>query len=167
MNNLSATYKGLITGILMIAVSIGIYWLKGNFENGLQYITYGLYIAGILWALLGFKNSAEPKKSFKNYFTTGFKCFIVVTFLMVLFTYIFTQVDAGMKQQMAVNYRADLQGKGNYTPAEIDVMVKKATDYFNIMLTSMAIFGYLVIGSMVTLIASLFFVQQKKITTMV
>ena len=164
MKKLTATYKGFITGIAMVAFSIGIYLVKGDFENNLQYITYGLYVAGILWALIDFKNSPEENKSFKNYFSTGFKCFIVITFLMVLFTFIFTKVDPGMKEQMAVKYRADLQAKGNYTPAEIEAMVQKAKDYFNTMLTSMAIFGYLVIGSMVTIAASLFFIKQKKTT---
>jgi hypothetical protein len=64
---------------------------------------------------------------------------------------------------MGIKYRADLVSKGNYTPPEIDSMVKKATDYFDIMFTSMAIFGYLIIGAMVTVIASIFFSQQKKV----
>ena len=146
----------------MVFASICIFMLLGNFENNFQYITYSLYVGGILWALLDFKNSDAEKKGFKDYFSNGFKCFIVVTFIMVLFTLIFTQVDATLKDQMAIKYRADLASKGNYTPVEIDTMVQKAKDYFNIMLTSMAIFGYLIIGAMVSVIASLFFIQQEK-----
>ena len=89
MNKLSATYKGLVTGIMMIIISIGIYFYKGNFENNLQYITYFTYIAGILWTLIIYKKSGEEIKTFKNYFTQGFKCFIVITFMMVVFTFIF------------------------------------------------------------------------------
>jgi hypothetical protein len=162
MKKINATYKGLITGLSMVLASICIFWLLGNFDNNFQYITYALYVAGILWALIDFKNSDAEKKAFKDYFSNGFKCFIVVTFIMVLFTLVFTQVDATMKDQMAVKYRSDLASKGNYTPAEIDTMVQKAKDYFNIMLTSMAIFGYLIIGAMVSVIASLFIIQQEK-----
>ena len=162
MNNLTATYKGLITGFLMLLVSVGIFYTKGNFESNLQYITYALYVAGIIWTLNSFHTNAE-NKSFKDYFTEGFKCFIVITFLMVLFTFIFTKMNPGMKEQMGINYRADLVAKGSYTPPEIDTMVQKAKDYFTIMLTSMAIFGYLIIGSMVTLITSLFFIKKKQV----
>ncbi len=162
MNKLSATTKGLIAGILMVIISIAIYLVKGNFENNLQYITYAVYVAAILWALNDFKNSDAENKSFKEYFSTGFRCFIVIVFIMVLFTFIFTKIDPSLKEQMAVQYRAELSGKENYTSAEIDGMVQKAKDYYNIMLTSMAIFGYLVIGSMVTVLASLFFVKQKQ-----
>ncbi len=163
INKLSATTKGLIAGILMVLISVGIYAVKGNFDNSLQYITYAIYVAAIIWALYDFKNSAAENKSFKEYFSTGFKCFIVITFVMVLFTFIFTRVDPSLKEQMAVNYREELASKGNYTAVEIDGMVQKAKDYFNIMLTSSAIFGYLVIGAMVTVVTSLFFVRSKQI----
>jgi hypothetical protein len=163
MNNLSATYKGLVTGFLMLLVSIGIFYTKGNFESNLQYITYALYVAGILWTLNSFHKNNRDNKSFKDHFTEGFKCFIVVTFLMVLFTFIFTKMNPEMKEQMGINYKADLVAKGNYTSPEIEAMVQKAKDYFTIMLTSMAIFGYLIIGSMVTLIATLFFTKKKQL----
>jgi len=41
-------------------------------------------------------------------------------------------------------------------------MVLNAKQYFITMLTSMAIFGYLVIGALVTVIGSAFLSQQKK-----
>jgi hypothetical protein len=69
MKNLSATIKGLITGLLMILASIGIYMSKGNFENNLQYITYFIYIAGIIWSLYGFMQSSAENKTFKNNFS--------------------------------------------------------------------------------------------------
>ena len=163
MKNLSPTYKGLITGILMILLSVGIFFYRGNFENNLQYITYSIYIAGIVWTLIVFKQSGEEKKTFKSYFTQGFKCFIVVTFLMVAFTWIFLQVNPALKEEMARNYRLELLRSGNKTPQEIDTMVASAKQYFITMLTSMAIFGYLLIGALVTVIASAFLSQQKKL----
>ncbi len=161
MNNLSATYKGLITAVLMLLVSAGIFYTKGNFDSNLQYITYALYVGGIIWTLNDFHKKNPENKSFKNYFTEGFKCFIVITFLMVMSTFIFTRMNPEMKEQMGTNYRADLEAKANYTATEINRMVQKAKDYFAIMLTSMAIFGYLIIGSMVTLLTTLFFLKKK------
>ena len=161
MKNLSATYKGLITGLLMVLISVGIYFYRGSFENKLQYITYFVYVAGIVWALIGYKQSGAEPKTFKSYFSQGFRCFIVVTLIMVVFTWVFLMMNPALKQEMATQYRADLIKQGNYTPPEIDKMVLKAKDYFITMLTSMAIFGYLVIGALVTLIGSAFFSQKK------
>ena len=162
MDKLSATYKGLIVGVLMVLVSVAIFYSKGSFESNLQYITYALYIFGIVWTLRSYyKNNAEPK-SFKNYFSQGFKFFIVVCFLMVIFTYAFTKMHPELKEAMAVKYRAELVEKGNYTPVEINNMVQKATDFFTVMLTSLAIFWYLVMGSMVTVITTLFFLKRDR-----
>lgn len=161
MKNLNATYKGLLTGAIMIVVSIGIYFYRGNFENKLQYITYAVYIAGIIWTLLDFRKSGTQPATFKNLFSQGFRCFVVVTFMMVLFTWLFLWLTPELKEEMAVQYRSDLQSKGNYTVTEIDDMVAKAKEYYVTMLVSMAVFGYLAIGALVTVIASGFLGQQK------
>jgi hypothetical protein len=159
---LTATYKGLIAGTLMVLVSFGIYAAKGNFENNLQYITYGIYVGAIVWALYDYHQSAGENKRFKNYFTQGFKCFIVIVFVMVLFTYFFSVMHPELKEEMAGKYRADLALQKNYTPAEIDKMVDTARGYFNVMLVSMAIFGYLIIGAMTTVVAGLIMMRKKR-----
>ncbi|MDB5201248.1 MAG: hypothetical protein JWQ27_657 [Ferruginibacter sp.] len=159
---LSPTYKGLIVGALMIIVSLLIYKFRGNFDNNLQYIAYFLYIAGIVWTLVDFHRNPAGDQSFKHYFSQGFKCFIVITLLMVAFTYIFLKMNPSFREEMGNNYRNELVKKGNYTPQEIDTMVLKAKDYFVTMLTSMAIFSYLVIGGLVTLIVSGVLSQQKR-----
>ena len=161
MKDLSATYKGLITGILMILISIGIYFYRGSFENKLQYITYFVYIAGIIWALIGYKQSDAESKTFKNYFAQGFRCFIVVTLMMVVFTWVFLMLNPALKEEMGKQYHNYLVKQANYTPAEIDTMVLNEKKYFIIRWTSTAIFGYLFIGSLVTLIAAAFLSQKK------
>ena len=161
MKNLSATFKGLIAGTLMILISMGIYFYRGSFENKLQYITYFVYIAGIIWTLIGYKQSDAEPKTFKNYFSQGFRCFIVVALMMVVFTWAFLMLNPGLKADMAQQYRTDLVKKGNYTAPEIDTMVAKAKEYFTTMLISMTIFGYLLIGSLVTLIGAAFLSQKK------
>ena len=162
MKNLTATRKGILTGLIMIGFSLLIYYSKGNFENGLQYITYAMYIAGIIWTLIAYQQSSSDNKTFKNYFSEGFKCFVVVTLLMVAFTFIFLKLNPGMKEDMALKTRAELNNKGNYMPAQVDEMVEKSKQYFVTMLVSMATFGYLIIGALITAITSGFLSQQKK-----
>ena len=87
--SISATQKGLVTGAAMIAMSFIIYYTKGGFDNKLQYVTYSIYLLGVVWALYDFSKQAGDDTKFGSYFSTGFKCFIVVTLLMVLFTAVF------------------------------------------------------------------------------
>ncbi|MEO6489474.1 MAG: DUF4199 domain-containing protein [Ferruginibacter sp.] len=162
MKHISATIKGSITGTVMVVISILIFYYKGNFENKFQYMTYLTYIVGILWTLIDYKHKEPGPKTFKNYFSQGFKCFIVVTFMMVAFTWIFLQLNPSFKEQMAIQSRAEFEKAGNYTPAEIDSMIARSKQYYVTMLTSIAIFGYLVIGSLVTVISSAFLSQRSR-----
>ncbi|MEP7111263.1 MAG: DUF4199 domain-containing protein [Ferruginibacter sp.] len=161
MVSLTATRKGLVTGIVMILVSIIIYYIKGNFENRLQYITYSIYVAGILWTLLEFHKVKDHSNKFGVYFSQGFKCFVVVTLLMVIFTAVFLWMQPQLKDEMAVIYKTDLVKNGNYTMPEIEDRVKNAKKSFFPSLVMGAVFGYLVIGAMVTAIAAGFLIKKR------
>lgn len=161
MKNFTATYKGLITGLAMIANSFLIFRIKGNFDNKLQYITYSLYVAGIIWTLYDFSRSAANDTKFGAYFSQGFKCFIVVTLLMVIFTFVFLTMHPEIKEQMAASVRAELVKLGNKTPREIDDTVQMARKSFVPALVMAAVFGYLVIGAMVTAITGAVMIQQR------
>jgi len=162
MKPLTATIKGLISGVIMILVSIIIYYTKGNFQNNLQYITYTIYVAGILWTLIEYSKSAGNANKFGAYFSQGFKCFIVVTLLMVIFTFVFLITQPQLKDEMAVIYKTELVKNGNYTLPEIEERVKLAKKSFLPSLVMGAVFGYLVIGAMVTAITSGFLIQKNK-----
>ena len=161
MRNLNATYKGIITGLVMVGISLAIFYIKKSFDNSLQYITYLVYIAGIGWTLYSYSKMPGAIRSFKNYFSQGFKCFVVVTLVMLAFTYIFIKSDPSMKEQMAVNYRIELEKKGNLTPDEITRSVDNAKEYFVMMFVSAAIFGYLAIGAVITAIISAILIKSK------
>ncbi len=162
MINLSATIKGLITAVAMILLSLAIYY-GTNFDNNLQLTVYLVYAAGIVWTLFSHKRSVtEGNKTFKSYFSQGFKCFIVVTLLMVLFTWIFLKMNPSLQEEMAKNYRADLIKNGNLMPAEIDKMVLGAKQFFAVSLASLAVFRYIIVGALVTAIAAVFFSRSEK-----
>lgn len=162
MKQLTATIKGLITGIAMILISVLIYYTKGNFQNKLQYITYSVYVAGIVWTLIEFSKSSANTNKFGAYFSQGFKCFIVVTLLMVIFTVVFLLTQPQLKDEMAVIYKTELLKNGNYTLPEIAERVKLAKKSFLPSLVMGAVFGYLVIGAMVTAITAGFLIQKNK-----
>ena len=161
MNSLSPAKKGLLTGTLMILVSIIIYAAKGNFQNNLQYITYAIYVAGIVWALVDFSKTTTQHK-FGNYFSQGFKCFIVVTLLMVLFTAAFLILQPQLKEEMARIFKETLIKDGNTTPTEMEERIKTAKKAFLPSLIMAAVFGYLLIGAMVTVVAAVFISNKKK-----
>ena len=161
LKKLNATKKGLFTGLFMIAITLVLYYSKLPFDSPFQYIVYLAYAFGIVWTLYDFNRTGEHSGKFKEYFSQGFKCFIVVTLLMVLFTAIFNWMHPEFKAEMAKAYGDELRKKGNTTPVEIEAGIKKMKDFYIIMLLSGAIFGYLLIGAVVTLVTALMFTRRK------
>lgn len=162
MMKLSATQKGLVTGICMVIMSFIIYALKGSFDNALQYITYSIYVAGIIWTVLVFERHPDNPRSFGGYFFQGFRCFIVVVLLMVIFTGWFLWSHPELTQQMADYYRADLVKQGDKTGREIDEQVAMAKKSFMPGMIMATIFSYLLIGAMITAVTAGVLLQKQK-----
>lgn len=162
LQNLNSTYKGLITGLLMIALSLCLFYAKVPAESQWQFSVYLIYIAGITWSIYSFSNKGEKSDGFGNLFLQGFRCFIVVTLLMVIFTYLFNKMHPEFVNQMLDAYRTDLQKGGNKTPAEIDAELVKMKNYYLPMLVSTAVFGYLIIGAVISAVVAFLFMNRNK-----
>lgn len=161
MRNISAATKGFITGALMVAVSLILFYTKQSFDSPLQYSIYAIYLGGIIWTLYSFSESLNAPAKFSKFFLEGFKCFIVVTLLMVIFTFIFNKMHPEFKEQLAVAYKADLIKQGNSMPSDIEANVIKMKDYYLTILISRTIFAYLFLGAVITAAASFVFKKRK------
>lgn len=145
----------------MVTVSFLIYYFQKDFESNFRYIAYALYAGGIYWAISAHSNAPGAIKTFRSFFSQGFKCFIVVTLMMVSFTYIIIKSDPSFESKMAVNQRSAIEAKGNLTPMEIEKNVVLAREGFLTWSISSAIFGYLAIGTVLTAILSFLLIQIK------
>lgn len=160
MKFFTPTVKGIITGILMIAISISVYlYFDPNTESFLPLLTYVIYIGGIVWTLIDYSKQ-EVLKSFKTYFTQGFLCFITVTFLMVLYNIILIKMSPGIIEENAQKTRDELIKIGNKTESEIETIVLQSKEYYTTIMTSLTIFWNLLIGSVTTLIVSLVLLKK-------
>ena len=162
MKSISARNKGLITGGIMIAISMGIYFAKKGFDNALQYITYTTYVAGILWTIITFKKETDNTATFKQYFSEGFKCFVVVTLLMVVFTLVFILLHPELKEQMAAMMKTDYAKAKDITPLDIENRIAAAKKFFLPGYLMGAVLSYLSIGALISLLAAGFLSVQKK-----
>ena len=118
-------------------------------------------MAGILWTLMDFKKTDTGTAKFKDYFSQGFKCFIVVTLLMVVFTFTFLLLNPGMKEQMAVLMREEMVKTKTLTLTQIDDNINNAKKVFVPALIMGAVFGYLLIGAIFTAITAAFLSQKR------
>lgn len=157
--NLKRLTWSFTTAFLMMAIS----WL--GFLNDIpnpttaQLLVYGFYALST-WFLLFFNRSES--QAFKDFFQIGFRHFILVTLLMALFSYIFIQLHPNLIEDSAKQLRLAIQATNNRTPAEIERDVKLFIEGYPTAMVSRTIFGYLVVGSLVTAISSFLLTLQKK-----
>ncbi|MFM6924273.1 MAG: DUF4199 domain-containing protein [Ferruginibacter sp.] len=163
LKDVTPTKKGLITGLIMILLALFFFFvLKMPVNQKEQYVLFSVYIAGIAWSLYSYKQSSAETKSFKSYFSTGFKTFIVVTLLMVLYTFIFFKFNTDYREAGIAENNAMLVQQGNHTPAEIESNANQLRQIFMPVMTGITTFKYLILGALVTAIASGFLSRKQQ-----
>jgi hypothetical protein len=141
MKNLSPAIKALITAALMIAASLLYDRWHEQIDPRFQYLVYLIYLGGIAWTMIDFQGS------FGQLFSVGFRHFIVVTILMVCFTYTFIRYHPELAEQEKAATISYYQDKGDKTPLEIEDIGRKAKKQYPLAMVSISIFRYLIIGA--------------------
>lgn len=153
--------KGLITASGMIAIALVTYYSGMQADSPFQYLIYAVYALGISWTITSWRNAASFTGKFGDAFGQGFRCFIVVTLLMVAFTGIFSKMHPEFAEESALLYREQLQKENSVLPAELDERVNRYKRQYTITLLSASIFGYLIIGAIVTAGISAIAIRKK------
>jgi len=163
MKNITATYKGLITGAAMIVLCLLAYFIWHiPFNTKEQLIVFPVYAAGIVWSLIVFNRNNKEDIKLKSYFQEGFKTFIVVTLLMVIYSFVYYKLDTSFIDSTIASNNAALVKEGNHMPAEIAENAKQMKSIFLPMVVGINLFKYLIIGVLITVITGGFLISQKK-----
>ena len=149
---------GLITGVLMVILTLGLFYSKQPANTPLQFLAYPIYAGGIMWTLISYSRSADFTGKFSGLFGQGFRCFIMVTLIMVVFTGVFSMMHPEFAVEAATYYRESLLKDHNKTPAEIEELVKKQ---YTTGVVSITIFRYLIIGALFTAAGSGILMKRK------
>ena len=163
LQDLNATKKGLITGIVMIGLALFFFYVLNLPVNQKeQYALFTVYVAGIAWSLLSYKRTSDTDKKFKSYFATGFKTFIVVSLLMVLYTFIFFKFNTAYRDAGIAENNVLLLKEGNHTAAEIESNANQLKQIFMPVMVGITTFKYLILGALVTAIGSGFLSRKQQ-----
>lgn len=163
MQALTPRNKGILTGVLMVLVLLlFFYGLHKPVIGTTEYIVYAVYIAGILWSLFDFKKTAADDAKFKDYFSTGFKTFIVVVLIMAVFTFIFYKFNLQLRDGPIEENSKLLLQEGNKTVAEIEANAEQLKKIFMPMMVGITTFKYLAIGALIAAVGAGFLSQKKE-----
>jgi len=158
---LSPGIKGLITGLVMAGVALWIDSSKQSINPAFQFLVYIVYAAGIFWTLYSYSFFEQSGTNFSTLFNKGFRCFIVVALVMVIFTFIFLKMHPEFAIQEAATTKDYYIQQGGKTPAEIEEMVITAKKRYPVIVISLSIFRYLLIGAGITALFSVILSRRK------
>jgi hypothetical protein len=163
---ITSTVKGLITGLIMLSTALALYYSKVPPQSNYHYLVYAVYALGISWTLISYQRSPAFAARFKDLFSQGFRCFVVVALIMVSFTGIFSRMNPEFAEEEAKAYKEyhmEQRGKTSKTPSQIDEEAEQLKKQYTVRLVSEAIFGYLVIGVIMTsAVAGLILITRKQ-----
>jgi len=161
MKSTSSTKKGIILSTILIIVSIICYYGFNLPENGKsQYLILSIYLLGIIWVLLTVDHSLKPYR-LRDYFSEGFKAFIVVTLLMTVYTFIFHKINPQIMEKGISDNNALLYEEGNKTTHEIEENAEKLRSIFIPMMLMISTISYLILGALITLVTAGFLSQKN------
>jgi hypothetical protein len=164
MTRLKPLVKGIITAVVMMIMSLAIYYTGASAASAIGYIIYAAYAGGIIWTIATYANLHPENRTFGQLFNQGFRCFIVITFLMVAFTAAIYNLNPEWVEESAKLYKEDLLKQGNKaskTPEEIESAIAAYKKQFIVSIVAASVFGYLIIGALITAVTSGFFLRRK------
>jgi cobalamin synthase len=154
---INATRIGLITAAVMILASLFFYYvLKLPVNSNSQFIVWAIYVAGVIVSLLYFQKNSDEPKTLKNYFSQAFKCFIVITLLMAIYTFIFYKLNPQILETALTENNKLILAEGNRTPMEIAENEKKLRDIYIPMMLAVHTVKNLILGALTGIIGAAF-----------
>jgi Ca2+/Na+ antiporter len=163
MNIKSPTYKGLIIAITLVIASMIAFYPMHLPENGnSQYVILSLFTIGLVWVLLDKKkHSKEMQLSLKDYFSEGFKAFIVIALLMAVYTFIFYKMNPQILEKGIAENNELIRSQGNKTQAEIQENAIKLRSIFIPMMLMLNTIKFLFLGCLISLTMGGLLSQKK------
>lgn len=154
---------GLLTGLVSIIISFGIYALQLEQNPVVRFLTMAVLVVGIILAMRNFK---EQNAGFMNYgqgLSVGMTVSGVVGILSAIFVYVYTTfVDPDMMMRVMEKARADMEAKGTMSDAQIDQAMAMSSKFmtgpFMLLFT---VLGTILIGLLISLIAAAFVKNPK------
>jgi hypothetical protein len=162
MKNISARNIGLITGGIMVLLSLILFYqFKFPDTGAVKIICYSIFSVGIIVTLFNFKQYGSGEKTFKDYFSEGFKMFVVVVLIMAVFTFVFYKLNPQIFENILAEINKYNAADVNKTAIDVEENSNKLRRAFMPMTVATNTIMYLIIGALVTVCGAGFLSQKK------
>lgn len=150
----TSTTKGVVISLILIIVALATYFLNFDASSGAQYVSYVIYIAGIIWSVYIYGKQIDHNSTFGNYFAHGFKVAAIVTAIMIIYVVIFVNLFPDMKEKGMEAARKNMEEKGKMTQEQITQALTFTKKFFMVFAIGATLVGYLIFGALASLIGA-------------
>jgi len=150
----NATKLGTALSCLMIANTLFCYHvLHWPFRGNTMIINYSIFIIGLILIIIRF-GIQQSSAQLSQYFSEGFKTFIVVTFIIVLFSFIMIKVypDAMQLDQFLKENSQQINEAKVKQSQEIDANTAEIRSHFTTITIAWMTISHLLLGTLFTFV---------------
>lgn len=154
---------GLLTGLVSIIISFGIYALELEQNSAVRFLTMAVLVGGIVLAMRSFKEQNGCFMGYGQGLGVGTMVSGVVGLLSGAFVYLYTTVvDPSVLTRMMDKARAELEAKGTMSDAQVDQALAWSAKFTTgpYMLIFSVLFT-LVLGLLISLVVAAFVKNPK------
>lgn len=149
----STTIKGIIIGLIMIAISLTASFMGVEANGSFQWVIYSVYFIGIFFSIYQYGKQVNYNSTFGNYFAHGFKTSAMVTILMIAFLVIFMTMFPEFKEKAMEEAKKKMSSK-DVSQEQVEKALEITKKYFMVLLIGGALLGYLLFGAIASLIGA-------------
>ncbi|MDE3183229.1 MAG: DUF4199 domain-containing protein [Bacteroidota bacterium] len=149
-----STTKGIIISLVLIVIALATYFLNMNSSSWLQYVSYAIFIVGIIWSVNLYGKQIDHNSTFGNYFAHGFKIAAIVTAIMIVYIVIFVYLFPDIRDKAMDAARKSMESKGQMSQEQIKQALGFTQKFFMVFLIAGTLLGYLIFGALASLIGA-------------
>jgi hypothetical protein len=153
-NVTTTTTKGIVISLILIVIALVIYFLDMSEDSAIKYISFAIFIIGIIWSVNNYGSQIDHNATFGNYFAHGFKIAALVTAIMIIYVIVFLYVFPDAKEKGMEAARKSMEQKGNLTPEQINQSMEFTKKFFMVFIIAGTLLGYLIFGAIAALIGA-------------
>ena len=152
---MSPIVAGLLISLAVILFSVIMTFAGNGSQNPSGgWISYVIIIGGLVFFINQYGKAINYQATFGEYFSYGFKPTTMVVLLFVIFLFILALAMPQIKQQVVEATRLELEKQKKATDKEIETMVEMTNNYFWVILIGTAVFFFVLIGCIGSLIGA-------------
>ncbi|MEO6819518.1 MAG: DUF4199 domain-containing protein [Ginsengibacter sp.] len=150
----SPTTKGIVLGLILAILGFISFFMQMDRYNPFQYISYFIFLGGIIWSVWYYGKQIAHQGTFGNYFAHGFKTAATITAIMILFFLILMLAFPEFKVDAIEASKKEMASQKGITEEQINQAVDLSGKFFGVFLIGGTMLGYLFFGAVAALIGA-------------